>query len=560
MKKYGNATAEPLHPSTVMQDTSKRVRAEQEKRKSDEELELRVRQRTARLESANRELLRAKNRAEEASRAKSEFLANMSHEIRTPMNAVLGFSEILERRNGDAKLDGYIRSIRSGGRSLIALIDEILDLSKIEAGKLALRYSPFDLRATVEEVCLFLTGLAAKKGLQLLVEIDPHVPASVTLDKFRLRQILTNIVGNAIKFTQCGSIRLSVRTDCTPAPNCGTTADLKISIRDTGIGIPQEQLGTLFRAFEQRPGQSVEKYGGTGLGLTISRRLVELMNGTIEVRSEVGRGTNFEVLFKAVEFGSANGEGEGKETSAVSALPNFAPATLLIADDTASSRDLVRAFLDPLPIRCLEAKNGREALDLARLHQPDLILMDMKMPLLNGIEAAKRIKENQKTAAIPIVALSASGLKSDEEAMLRHCEHFLRKPVRQSRLVESLAKFLEIDDKGAGGRETGEPIFPQAEAFDPSDLPPEKRGRLSDLLKSLEKEEKTCRELCRVLIVQDIRQFAEKMKKWGREYHCSQLVEWGEIAKQQAGRYDVFALPKTLGRFPKLIRQMRNAV
>ena len=558
MKKYRNATAEPLYPSTVMQDTSKRVRAEQEKRKSDEELERRVRQRTARLESANRELLRAKNRAEEASRAKSEFLANMSHEIRTPMHAVLGFSEILERRNGDAKLDGYIRSIRSGGRSLIALIDEILDLSKIEAGKLALQYSPFDLRATVEEVRLFLTGLAAKKGLQLLVEIDPHIPASVTLDKFRLRQILTNIVGNAIKFTQFGSIRLSVRA--VRRPDCGTTADLKISIRDTGIGIPQEQLGTLFRAFEQRPGQSVEKYGGTGLGLTISRRLVELMNGTIEVRSEVGRGTNFEVLFKAVEFGSANSEGEGKETSAVSALPNFAPATLLIADDTASSRDLVRAFLDPLPIGCLEAKNGREALDLARLHQPDLILMDMKMPVLDGIEAAKRIKENQKTAAIPIVALSASGVKSDEEAMLRHCEHFLRKPVRQSRLVESLAKFLKIDEKRAGGRETAEPIFPQAEAFDPSDLPPEKRGRLSDLLKSLEKEEKTCRELCRVLIVQDIRQFAEKMKKWGREYHCSQLVEWGEIAKKQAGRYDVFALPKTLNRFPKLIRQVRNAV
>ncbi|XOZ32276.1 ATP-binding protein [Halomonadaceae bacterium KBTZ08] len=404
-------------------EVSERVRSEQALRRSEEEL-LNAKQRAEELA----------DKAEEANRAKSEFLANMSHEIRTPMNAVIGYTELLERTITDDRQRGYLESIKAGSRSLLTLINDILDLSRVEAGKMRLEYGPLDLGRLLDDVRHIFAIRAREKGLELAIEMDENMPPVMVLDETRLRQVLFNLVGNAIKFTDHGEVRVRVVWKESEAP------ELCIEVMDSGIGIPPEQQERIFEAFEQQVGQSSRLYGGTGLGLAISRKLVEMMNGELSVRSQPGEGTTFRVHLRDVETALAAPD-VNDETLAV--RYRFSCSRVLIVDDNPVNRQLVRDVLEPEGLEVDEAENGVLALERARDFRPDLVLMDIRMPEMDGFEALHAFGQDRRLSGIPIVALTASVMTS-EAARIREAgfDGYLHKPVSREILLGELAGYL----------------------------------------------------------------------------------------------------------------------
>jgi PAS domain S-box-containing protein len=343
------------HLLAVIRDVTRRKQAEEKLTRYREHLEELVETRTEELKKANEQLqqdIAARTRAEEAlklakeaaeaaAKVKSEFLANMSHEIRTPLNAILGFTELLQRKITDEQHRAFLSTIASSGNSLLRLINDILDLSKIEAGKLELHYEAVNLHAVFNEIKQIFYWQVRDKGLEFHLDSDPDLPESLLLDEIRLRQILLNLVGNAVKFTERGYIRLSVHTKYTKEDH--SWLDLIFSVQDTGIGIPEEQRERIFDAFKQRTGQDAAKYGGTGLGLAITKRLVEMMGGEISVESASGRGCTFFIRLKDVAVVKQT-EGSGE---LMRSLPHEEPvsARLDVRDDTIKDEKGVSAQL-----------------------------------------------------------------------------------------------------------------------------------------------------------------------------------------------------------------------
>jgi signal transduction histidine kinase len=374
----------------------------------------------------------AKEQAEAADRAKSEFLANMNHELRTPLHAVLGFASLLRESPQTPRNRGYLEIIQSAGRSLLQLIDDILDLSKIEAGKVDLRVQPVDLRTLLQELQTLFGQRAAEHGLGLHVEVAEEVPQALQLDEVRLRQILINLVGNALKFTEQGHVAIRATGQRFPDGRLR----LLIEVEDTGIGIPPESQAEIFGLFAQGPGQARGPYGGTGLGLGISQRLAHLMGGEIRLDSAPGRGSNFTLVLSEVR----PAELPAAPLPAVqpdSAL-SFAPADLLIVDDVPSNRSLLVGYLAPYGFSLREAGDGAQALAVVRERPPDLILMDIVMPVLDGLEATRRLKADPDTAAIPVLATCAPLLGERALEIESACDGFLAKPLSKSELVRTL--------------------------------------------------------------------------------------------------------------------------
>ncbi len=393
------------------------------------------------------ELKQLRHKADCANRAKSTFLSSMSHEIRTPLNSVIGFSDLLEKRVEGSKEKQYLQAVRSSGYLLLKLINDVLDLSKIEAGKMEIRIARVNFPQTLAEIALTFREKIEAKCLKFEFSVAQNIPEILLLDDVRIRQILFNLIGNSIKFTSKGAISVSITSnESTIGTDVSSLVDLIFVVEDTGCGMSQEYLEHIFSPFVQENNDLTIQHTGTGLGLAITKHLVELMHGEISVESVLDKGSRFTVRIPNVSVSESSAVPQSAEEFEYGSV-EFDEASILIVDDVDLNRKYLKEVFSYCPnIRVFDSEDGRAALDLLKVQKIDLVLMDVRMPRINGIEAAKKVRESGPNANTKVVMITGSvfeleGIRADVN-LAKYVDDYLHKPVRPSEIVKCVTKFL----------------------------------------------------------------------------------------------------------------------
>ncbi len=382
-------------------------------------------------------LIDERDKANMANKAKSEFLANMSHEIRTPMNAILGFSEALYHKLESEQHRKILKSVLSSGNLLLSLLNDILDLSKIEAGKLEISLEPVDLKSILNEIKLLFQDKASQKGIEMSLFLPEYVPHGLMLDEIRIKQVLFNLVGNAVKFTHKGFINIRVEFRFEKADS-GT---MIIEVEDSGIGIPSSQQEVIFESFRQQSGQSNRLYEGIGLGLAISKRLIEKMSGRITVTSEEDSGSVFQISLPVTFIDTAKGLSSKLQDGFDEII--FSDSHILIVDDVSTNIEMIDYLIESLNLKVSSVNCGESAIEYLKNNTPDLILLDIRMPGLSGNEVAEIVKADERIKKIPLIAYTASVFSKDTITSNINFDDFLSKPVTRASLLAILTKYLK---------------------------------------------------------------------------------------------------------------------
>ena len=511
---------------------------------------------------ARQELIDARERAEESDRQKTQFLANMSHEIRTPMNAILGFSELMESVVVSKKAKEYLAVIRDSGRSLLELINDILDLSKIEAGRIELNIEPVDLNELVQSVVALIAPDATGKGLELSVDVAAELPKCLLLDRLRVRQILLNLLSNAVKFTRAGSIAVKVCAEA--ATRDGQRMDLILAVSDTGVGISKLQQKRIFKAFHQVSSTDESGLSGTGLGLSISKRLAKLMDGEITVSSTPGKGSTFTVTLQNVEAALEEVSPHSAVLENEQDLDLIRASRILVVDDNEVNRRLISEIFDGSHHEILLAEDGEQAIEIAHREKPDLVLMDIRMPRLDGRKALQILRSDAELPELPVVAVTASSLLNKEKALRKAFDGYLRKPFSKAQLFRELARRLPLVEPDAGSGEAGDGPDVLASGLAPGEVATVPDGRIDDWKRLADElhelEQSSWQTVSQTLAIQTVIEFARNLKRLAAANDCAFLGEYADSLHTRAEHFKLAALERQLTGFPELIVALRNAV